>query len=160
VAEIEGAFDARGIKVAVAVACFNEAVTAGLLAGALAALEGAGAADPTVVRVPGAFELPVVTRALAEAGYECVVALGAVIEGETDHYQHVATQAAAGLREVSIATGVPVAFGVLTSRDADLARERALPGPGNKGAEAAEAAVRTARLLRDLRGFPGGPETP
>ena len=158
--EIEGAFDASDLRVAVAVACFNEAVTSGLLDGALAALAAAGAEDPTVARVPGAIELPVVARALAEAGHECVVALGAVIEGETDHYEHVATQTAAGLREVAVATGVPVALGVLTTRDADLARERSLPGPGNKGAEAAEAAVRTAQLLRGIRALPGGAQAP
>ncbi|MDX1690642.1 MAG: 6,7-dimethyl-8-ribityllumazine synthase [Acidimicrobiia bacterium] len=151
-AEIQGSLDASGLRVGIAVATFNAVVTDGLLDGALDALRDAGADDPTVVRVPGSFELPVVARGLVEAGHDCVIALGAVILGETDHYEHVATQCAAGLREVSVATGVPVAFGVLTVQDSAHARERSLPGPGNKGAEAAEAAVAAANALRALRG--------
>lgn len=143
--------DGRGLRVAVAVSMFNGPVTDGLLAGALEALEGAGVVDPTVVRVPGAFELPVVARALAEAGHDAVVALGAVILGETDHYEHVATQCAAGLRQVSVETGVPVSFGVLTVRQVDHARERSRPGADNKGAEAAEAAVMAANAIRAIR---------
>jgi len=154
--EIEGAADARGLKVGVLVSTFNEAITAGLLQGALEALAAAGADDPTVVRVPGSFELPVVARALAESGHDCVVALGAVIKGETDHYEHVATQAIAGLRQVAVETGVPVGLGVLTTRRVEQARERSRPGPGNKGAEAALAAVRTANALRRLRPPAGG----
>jgi len=148
--EIEGAGDARGLRVGVVVATFNEVVTAGLLQGALEALSAAGAVDPTVVRVAGSFEIPVVARALAEGGCDCVVALGAVIKGETDHYEHVATQAIAGLRQVAVETGVPVGLGVLTTRRVEQARARSLPGPGNKGAEAALAAVRAANALRLL----------
>ena len=107
-----------------------------------------------VVHVPGAFELPVVVARLATAGYDAVVALGAVIAGETDHYEHVATQCAAGLRQVAITSGIPVGFGVLTARDPNHAAARSRPGPGNKGAEAAEAAVRTARALRRVGGLP------
>jgi len=154
--EIEGTGDAHGLKVGVVVATFNELVTAGLLRGALEALAAAGAADPTVVRVAGSFELPVVARALAEGGHDCVVALGAVIKGETDHYEHVAAQAIAGLRQVAVETGVPVGLGVLTTRRVEQARERSLPGAGNKGAEAALAAVRTANALRKLRRPLGG----
>jgi 6,7-dimethyl-8-ribityllumazine synthase len=148
--EVTGEFDARRLRIGVAVADFNGAVTAGLLTGALEALGGAGAVDPTVVHVPGAFELPVAVARLAASGHDAVVALGAVIAGETDHYEHVATQCSAGLRQVAITTGVPVGFGVLTARDPGLAMERSRPGPGNKGAEAAEAAVRTANALRRL----------
>ena len=148
--EIEGAAQAGGLKVGVVVATFNEAVTAGLLQGALEALAAAGAPEPTVVRVAGSFELPVVARALAEGGYDCVVALGAVIKGETDHYEHIATQAIAGLRQVAVETGVPVGLGVLTTRRVEHARARSLPGPGNKGAEAALAAVSAANALRLL----------
>jgi 6,7-dimethyl-8-ribityllumazine synthase len=148
------AIDAAGLRVGIAVADFNATVTRGLLAGALEAVEAAGAADPTIVQVPGAFELPVVARALVESGYDCVVALGAVILGETDHYHHVATQAAAGLQQVAVETGVPVAFGVLTVQKASQAAERSAPGPANKGAEAAEAAMRTAIALRGLRNPP------
>jgi 6,7-dimethyl-8-ribityllumazine synthase len=145
------AIDASGLRVGIAVADFNAAVTRGLLAGALEAVEAAGAADPTIVQAPGAFELPVVARALVESGCDCVVALGAVILGETDHYHHVATQAAAGLQQVAVDTGVPVAFGVLTARSPSQAAERSAPGPANKGAEAADAAMRTAIALRGLR---------
>lgn len=150
--EIEGAFDASSLRVGVAVSTFNASVTDGLLAGALEALAGAGATDPTVVRVAGSFELPVVARTLIEEGHDCVVALGAVVEGETDHYDHIATQTAAGLQQVAVVTGVPVAFGVLTVREAAHAVERSLPGPANKGAEAAEAVVRAADAMRRVRG--------
>jgi 6,7-dimethyl-8-ribityllumazine synthase len=154
---IDGPLDAAGLRIAVVVSAFNSFVTDGLLAGALAALEGAGAADVTVVRVPGSFELPLVASALAGQGYHGVVALGAVIEGETDHYEHVATQTAAGLARVALDTGVPVGFGVLTTRSAAQARERSLPGAGNKGAEAAGAVVRTARILQQLETQPAIP---
>jgi 6,7-dimethyl-8-ribityllumazine synthase len=150
--EITGDFDASGLRVGVVVATFNELVTAGLLSGALELLAEAGAQDPTVVRVAGSFELPVVALGLAESGYDCIVALGAVVRGETDHYEHVAAQAAAGLRQVAVSTGVPVGFGVLTSRRLEQAHARSQPGPGNKGAEAAEAAVRAAMALRRIRG--------
>ena len=139
------------LRVAVVVAEFNQTITDGLLQGALASLAERGIAEPFVVRVSGSFELPVVARALAETGHDCVVALGAVIKGETDHYEHIGTQAAAGLQTVAIETGVPVGFGVLTTSTVELARARSGPGPGNKGAEAAEAAVSAARLLRRLR---------
>ncbi len=154
--EIEGAGDASGLRVGVVVATFNEVVTAGLLQGALEALSAAGAVDPTVVRVAGSFEIAVVARALAEGGCDCVVALGAVIKGETDHYEHIATQAIAGLRQVAVETGVPVGLGVLTTRRVEQARARSLPGPGNKGAEAALAAVRAANALRLLPRPPDG----
>jgi len=150
--EIAGAADGSGMKVGIAVASFNAFVTDGLLQGALEALTAAGAPAPVVLRVAGSFELPVAARALAEAGCEAVVALGAVIKGETDHYEHVAAQSIAGLQQVALETGVPVALGVLTARRAEQARARSLPGPGNKGAEAAQAALQTATALRRLRG--------
>jgi len=153
--EVDGDLDGRDLKIGVAVASFNAFVTEGLLQGARAALAAAGVADPVVVRVAGSFELPVAARALVAAGCDAIVALGAVIKGETDHYDHVATQAIAGLQQVAVQTGVPVGLGVLTARKADQARARALAGPGNKGAEAAEAAVRAAVALRRLRGLPG-----
>ena len=143
-----GDFDAAGLKVGVAAATFNSEITNGLLEGAMSVLDDA---DVTVVRVPGSFELPLVARTLVEGGCDAVVAIGAVILGETDHYEHIARETARGLQDVMLSTGVPVAFGVLTVRDAEHARSRSLPGPGNKGTEAAEAAVRTARLLRELR---------
>lgn len=138
------------LRVAVAVATFNAPVTEGLLRGALSYLEDAGVPEPVVVRVPGSFELPVVCRALARQGYDAVVAVGAVIKGETDHYDHIATQAARGLMDVALETGVPIGFGVLTTRTSEQAVERSRPGPGNKGIEAAEAAVSAARVLAGL----------
>jgi 6,7-dimethyl-8-ribityllumazine synthase len=149
--EIDADLNARSLRVGVVVSTFNEFVTAGLLEGALEELRAAGAQDPTVVRVPGCFELAVVAKALIETGHDCVVALGAVIKGETDHYEHIAAQTAAGLRQVGVETGVPVALGVLTTRRAEQALERSRPGPGNKGAEAARAAVRAADAIRRLR---------
>lgn len=145
--EVHGDFDAAGLKVGVAAATFNAEITDGLLEGALSVLDDA---EVTLVRVAGSFELPVVSRALIDAGCEAVVALGAVVLGETDHYEHIARETARGLQDVMLSTGVPVAFGVLTVRDPEHARSRSLPGPGNKGTEAAEAAVRTARLLAEL----------
>jgi 6,7-dimethyl-8-ribityllumazine synthase len=146
--ELLGAFDAAGLKIGVAAATFNSEITNGLLDGALSVLDDA---EVMVVRVPGSFELPLVARTLVDDGCDAVVALGAVVLGETDHYEHIARETARGLQDVMLATGVPVAFGVLTVRDIEHARIRSLPGPGNKGTEAAEAAVRTARLLAQLR---------
>jgi 6,7-dimethyl-8-ribityllumazine synthase len=146
--------DARGLRVAVIRARFHAEVADGLLSGALAALRDMGAADDgvSVVDVPGAFELPLAARAGAESGrFDAVVALGAVIRGETDHYEHIAREAAAGLAAVARETGVPVGFGVLTVDDEAQARARSADGPGNKGAEAARAAVAMVHVLRALR---------
>jgi 6,7-dimethyl-8-ribityllumazine synthase len=141
--------DGTGLAVGVVVATFNEAITEPLAAGALERLDELGVSSVTVVRVPGALEVPVVAKALAGSN-DAVIAVGAVIEGETDHYEHVATQASAGLMQVSLDTGVPVGSAVLTVRSAAHAVERSRPGPGNKGAEAAEAAVIAANALRRL----------
>ncbi len=139
-----------GLRVAIARATFNDEVTAGLRDGALAWLGAAGVEEVTVVDVPGAFELPLVARELA-ATHDAVVAIGAVILGDTDHYDHVAHRASEGLLQVMLETSKPVAFGVLTVRNPEHAARRAEPGHHNKGAEAAEAAVRTALLLREIR---------
>ena len=138
-----------GLKVGLVVATFNEAITEPLAQGAIDQLEALGVDTVTVVRVPGALEVPAVAKALAQ-GHDAVVAVGAVIEGETDHYEHVATQASAGLMQVSLDTGVPVGSAVLTVRSAAHAVDRSRPGPGNKGAEAAEAAVIAANALKAL----------
>ena len=146
---------ARGLRLAIVRSLFNRPVTDGLLDGARAALNemGAEGGEVAVFDLPGAFELPLAAQAAARSGrFDAVVALGAVIEGETDHYEHVAREAAAGLAAVSRETGVPVAFGVLTVRREEQARARALPGPANKGAEAARAAVATVAALRAIRG--------
>ena len=137
--------DGTGLRIGIARATFNEPITSGLLEGALAAVSTAGA-EADVVDVPGAFELPLIAQRMAAGGYDAVVALGAVILGETDHYDHVAHRASEGLMRVALDTGVPVAFGILTAREAQQAAERSAPGADNKGAEAANAAMQTALL--------------
>jgi 6,7-dimethyl-8-ribityllumazine synthase len=132
---------------------FNAQVVDGLRAGAREALLEAGASPGGLeeIEAPGAFELPLVCLAAARSGrFDAVVALGAVIRGGTDHYEHVARAAAEGLLRVSLDSGVPVAFGVLTTADEAQALERAAPGEGNKGGEAARAALATVNALRGL----------
>ncbi len=142
----------RGLRVAVVRARFNPRVVDGLLAGAEAALTEMGVAHAVVVDVPGAFELPLAAKAAAGSGcFDAIVALGAVIRGGTDHYAHVAREAASGLQRAALDTGVPVAFGVLTAERAQQALDRSRPGRNNKGAEAARAAVAMALALRTLR---------
>jgi 6,7-dimethyl-8-ribityllumazine synthase len=145
--------DARGLRVLLLRATFNAPVVDGLLAGAREALRAMGARerDVIVVDVPGAFELPLAAAAGARSRrFDAIVALGAVIRGETDHYEHIAREATAGLGAVARVFGIPVGFGVLTVGKEAQARARAAPGPGNKGAEAARAAVVMARLVPSL----------
>lgn len=141
--------EGRGRKVAVAVARFNEEVTGRLLEGALAALQERGVAegDIQVVRVPGAFELPLACKWLADSGrHDAVIALGAVIRGETDHYDYICSEAAAGVLRAGLDAGVPVALGVLTCATPELAMARAGGEAGNKGREAALAALEMAGI--------------
>lgn len=150
---------ARGLRVAIVRSLFNRPVTDGLLEGARRALAEMGAAGRavSVFELPGAFELPLAAKAAAGSGrWDAVIALGAVVEGETDHYEHVAREAASGLAAVARETGVPVAFGVLTVRREEQARARSAAGPDNKGAEAARAAVMTALALREIGPRRGG----
>jgi len=149
--------DARGLRVILLRSRFNAVVVDGLVTGAQDALRamGARAADVTTVDVPGAFELPVAAAVAARSGrWDAVVALGAVIRGETDHYEHIAREASAGLGAVARETGIAVGFGVLTVSEEEHAHARSAPGPENKGGEAARAAVATARLLQSLRARP------
>ena len=142
---------ARGLRVAVLQSSFNEVVVAGLAQGAAEALAVMGATGVVAVSVPGAFELPLAARAAATSGrFDAIVALGAVVRGETDHYEHIAREAAGGLAAVARETGVPVGFGVLTVDTEALALARSAPGPDNKGAEAARAAVAMVHVLRAL----------
>jgi len=153
VTEFRGETDGSGRRVAVVVARFNELVTRKLLAGALEGLRAHGVADEDtdVAWVPGAFELPVVAKRLAASGlYDAVICLGAVIRGETPHFDHVAGQAATGIREVSVASGLPVIFGVLTTETLEQAIARAGGDHGNKGWDAAAAALEMASLLEQL----------
>jgi 6,7-dimethyl-8-ribityllumazine synthase len=151
--EIRGDFQARGRRFAVAVARFNELVTSRLLEGALDCLRAHGIAedDLVVAWVPGAFELPVLARRLAASGsYDAVVCLGAVIRGDTAHFDYVAGESAAGIRAAAEATGVPVIFGVLTTDTFEQAMDRAGGKHGNKGWDAAMAAMETASVLERL----------
>jgi 6,7-dimethyl-8-ribityllumazine synthase len=134
-----------GLRVGIACSRFNGALTLRLLDGALGALDALGveANDVTVAWTPGAFELPLLARALVEIGVDAVVCLGAVVRGETGHYELVAGECARGIQRVQLDSGVPVAFGVLTTDTADQAFARV-----DKGREAAAAAVEMARLLR------------
>lgn len=143
---------AEGLRVAVLYADFNPRVVHGLRDGAVAALAEMGAREVRQEKVPGAFELPLAAKAAAIAGFDAVVALGAVIRGETDHYEHIAREAASGLSAVALETGVPVGFGVLTVADEAQALARSAAGPENKGAEAARAAVAMVQVLGRLRG--------
>ncbi|MCY3646679.1 MAG: 6,7-dimethyl-8-ribityllumazine synthase [Chloroflexota bacterium] len=151
--ELAADSNGEGLRVCIVVAQWNASVTYKLLDGAKAGLgeRGVRADDITVAWVPGSFEVPPATRWAAESGnYDAVIAIGTVIRGETDHYEHIAGQAAAGIMETSQETGVPVAFGVLTCDTAEQALARAGGKHGNKGEEAAEAAIQMARLRERL----------
>jgi 6,7-dimethyl-8-ribityllumazine synthase len=150
---IEGEVSARGRKIAIVAARFNDFIVASLLKGAQGAwLERGGAAqDLTVVRVPGAFELPVVARRLAGSGrYDAVVALGCVIRGDTPHFDYIAGECARGLQLAALESGVPVAFGVLTVDSLEQALQRAATTAGNKGGEAMESALEMAAVMARL----------
>lgn len=149
----EGGLHGAGLRVAVAVARFNDFITDRLLAGALDGLRrhGVDEGSITVARVPGAFELPLVCQRLAATGdFDAVIALGAVIRGATGHYDFVAGQCASGLQSAQLSTGVPIVFGVLTTDTIEQAIERAGTKAGNKGFEAAATAIEAADLLRQL----------
>ena len=145
--------DGRGLKVTIVAGSWHEQITNGLLEGARRALAETGA-EVTEVRVPGSFELPVASKAAPDAGADAVVALGVIIRGGTPHFEYVSDAATSGLTQVSVLTGKPVGFGVLTLDDEQQGLDRAgLPGSKeDKGAEAAEAAVATALVLRGIRG--------
>jgi 6,7-dimethyl-8-ribityllumazine synthase len=150
---IEGSLDGTGLRVAIVLSRFNELIGERLLEGALRALDrhGVRPADVVVARVPGAFELPIVASRLARSGrHHAVVCLGAVLRGETPHFEWVAGEAARGIARVSQETGTPVLFGVLTVDTLEQALDRAGGKLGNRGAEAAQGAVEMATLLRAL----------
>jgi 6,7-dimethyl-8-ribityllumazine synthase len=150
---IEGEASAQGLRIALVAARFNATIVDRLREGAVEALvqRGAQTADLTVVQVPGAFELPLAVRKVAMLGrHDAIVALGAVVRGDTPHFDYVAGECAAGIARVMADTGVPVGFGVLTVDTPEQAAERAGGRHGNKGAEAALAAIEMATLLRTL----------
>jgi 6,7-dimethyl-8-ribityllumazine synthase len=144
--------DGSGLKITIVAGTWHEEIAAGLLAGARRALAAANV-EVTEIRVPGSFELPVVSKAALDAGADAVVALGVIIRGGTPHFDFVADAATSGLTQVAILTGKPIGFGVLTLDDEQQGLDRAgLPGSSeDKGAEAAEAAVATALVLNTIR---------
>lgn len=141
------------MRVAIVAARFNDFITDRLLVGAQAALREAGVSesDVEVLRVPGAFEIPIAAQRIAETGrVDAVVCIGCLIRGETPHFEYIADACAHGITAAAACTGVPMAFGVLTTNNAEEALERAAPGPSNKGREAADAAVHMARLFAQI----------
>jgi 6,7-dimethyl-8-ribityllumazine synthase len=148
---------AAGFRFAIVVSRFNEGITRALREGAVAALREAGASDGDidVLDVPGAFELPQAARALAAtAKFDAVICLGCVIRGATPHFEYISSAAAHGVMEAAGESGVPIAFGVLTTDTEAQARERAASGPDNKGREAAAAAIDMAVLFRKIGRLP------
>lgn len=152
---IDQNLDASGLKFAVLCARFNAEITERLLDGALEALQRSGASttDVEVLRVPGSWELPIAAQAFAASAKKCdaIIALGAVIRGDTPHFDYVAGETARGLMAVQLETGIPVAFGVLTTHTAEQAADRAGGKDGNKGYDAALTAIEMANLVRRLR---------
>ena len=147
----EGELDATGMRIAIVVARFNRDITDALLDGAQRTLEKYGAAQVDVVWVPGAFELPLVAQKLATSGAtDAVICIGAVVRGDTPHFEYVAGECAAGISRVTLDTGVPVVFGVLTVNTREQAFERLGGKEGHKGEEAAATAIEMVALLRAL----------
>jgi 6,7-dimethyl-8-ribityllumazine synthase len=149
----EGTFAPPPGRFALVAARFNSAIVEQLVAGALDGLKRHGVADDAIdlVRVPGSYEIPPVAKRLAGSGkYAAVICLGAVIRGDTDHYDHVAGAAANGIAQAALATGVPVIFGVLTCDTLEQALNRAGAKAGNKGFDAAVAAIEMVNLLKQL----------
>jgi len=150
---IEGKLSAEGFRFAIIVSRFNDFICSRLLEGAIDALNRHGALDENVflVKVPGTFEMPLVAKKLAEGGrYDAVICLGAVIRGATPHFEYVAAEVSKGIANVSLETGIPVCFGVLTTENLEQAIERAGSKSGNKGYEAAMAAIEMVNLFKEL----------
>lgn len=151
--EIQGHLLVDGAGFAIVVSRFNELITSKLLAGAVDTLvrHGADEARITCVHVPGAFELPMVAHKLALSGqYDAVICLGCVIRGQTPHFEYVASEAAKGIGQVGLSTGVPTTFGVITADTLEQAIERAGVKAGNKGGEAAASAIELVNVLRQI----------
>jgi len=145
--------DATGFRFALVVSRFNETITDSLRDAATAALKEAGAASVQVLTVPGAFEIPQAARAAADSGrFDAIVCLGCIIRGETPHFDYIASAVAHGITDAAADTGIPMAFGVLTTDTVEQATARSRPGPDNKGREAAAAAIEMAALYRTLAG--------
>lgn len=151
--QIEGTLIAAGLKAALVASRFNDFIVARLIDGAIDTLVRHGASDDdiTIVRVPGAFEIPQALATVVKSGkYDLVIALGAVIRGSTPHFDYIASEVAKGVAQISMATTIPVSFGVLTTDSIEQAIERAGSKAGNKGAEAAMSAIEMANLMKQL----------
>lgn len=149
----EGKLTADGIKVGIVAARFNEFITSKLLSGALDCLkrENVAESDIEVAWVPGAFEIPLIASRMAASGrYDAVICLGAVIRGNTSHYDYVCSEVSKGIAHVSLSSGIPVMFGVLTTDNIEQAIERAGTKAGNKGAECAHGAIEMVNLMREM----------
>lgn len=150
---IQGKLIAEGLKVGIIVARFNEFITSKLLGGALDGLDrhGTQQQDIDVVWVPGAYEIPLVAKKMAESKkYDAVICLGAVIRGATSHYDYVCNEVSKGVAQVGMQTGVPTIFGVVTTENIEQAIERAGTKAGNKGYDSAMAAIEMANLLKNI----------
>ena len=150
---IQGELDAKGLKVAVIAARFNDFITDRLINGAVDCLRRHGAEDKNIAvyRVPGSFEIPVVARRVVETGnVDAVVCVGAVIRGQTPHFDFIAAEVTKGVAQVSMTSGIPVTFGVITADSLEQAVDRAGAKAGNKGFEAAAGAIEMANLLRQI----------
>ena len=150
---IEGQLSAKGLKFALVASRFNDIIVDRLISGAIDYLlrHGAEREDLTIVRVPGAFELPLVCKKLAQKGcFNGIVALGAVIRGATPHFEYVSSEATKGIAQASLETGVPVGFGLLTTDSIEQAIERAGSKAGNKGVDAAASLLETIRVLEQI----------
>lgn len=152
--EVSGDTSGEGLHVGLAVAVWNQNVTDRLLAGARRRCEQLGVAEITILRVPGALELPLAAQALAGRGCDAIVAIGTVVRGDTDHYEVVVRESSSGLARVALDTGVPVTNAVLAVHDMAHAMDRSGEGGSNRGAQAVEAAVTTARALDRLEQDP------
>lgn len=151
----EGSLVAEGLRFGIVASRFNDLITRRLVSGALDVLARHGAAEEKIeiAWVPGAFELPVVAQRLAESGrYDAVICLAAVIRGATPHFEYVASEAAKGIAQASLRTGMPVIYGVVTADTIEQAVERAGTKAGNRGADAARSAIEMANLMRSLPG--------
>ena len=151
---IEGDLSAKALKFGIVVSRFNDFITSRLLGGALDALQRSGAADAdvTVARVPGAREVPLAAKHMAESGrYDAVICLGAVIRGSTPHFDYVAAESSKGVAEITLGTGLPVIYGILTTDTIEQAVERAGTKAGNRGYDAAIAAVEMVNLLKQMK---------
>jgi 6,7-dimethyl-8-ribityllumazine synthase len=151
---IEGNLDAKGLSFGIVVSRFNSFICERLLEGAIDALvrHGASETDITVVRIPGAFEIPLAAKSMAASRkFDAIICLGAVIRGSTPHFDYVASEVSKGVASVSLESGLPIAFGVLTTDTIEQAVERAGTKAGNKGFEAAVTAIETANVLKAMK---------